>query len=192
MALENIPISGAQLVEDFKSAIIVRVTAEVATQEAARSENELLSNLAASSGGGYLNPANMSESAGDMAARASLDAHIKKIQAEQIKSLSELKTQEILSEDKKSYIGRKVRITSLDNNFQPFDILWFDNKHGYRSNPFKKKSIEGTIEDIWIEKNALLIKPKLLRRLASSDLKNFIAYVINPATLEPAVEIALI
>jgi len=190
MSKDHIPISGRKLVADFQSALISRATSEAAQYEAKRSESELLGQLA--SNGPYLNPVNLSETEGDQVARASLDAHIKKVQAEQLKTLSSKQLQSTVMEDTLAYKGKKVRITALAKDFRPFDILWFNSQHGYRSNEFKKSSLEGTIEELELDKNMLIIKPKFIRRLVTSDLKNFIVYVINPSTLEPAVEILLI
>lgn len=189
---ENIEVSGRQLVADFQSALLSITTKEVAQYEAHRSEAELLQSLGASSHGNYLNPSNLDSQTESNAARASLDAHIKKVQAEQIKSLSENQIQTTINDDNKAYKGKKVRITLIDKTYQPFETLWFDNQRGYRNFIFKKNSVEGSIEELMFEKNAMLIKPKMLRRLVSNDLKYFIVYVINPDTGEPAVDITLI
>lgn len=189
---EEIAITGRQLVADYQSIMISLATSQIAQHEAERSEQELLQNLASSVSGNYLNPNNMTEAVGDNVARASLDSHIKKVQADQIKSLSAAQLKSIVAEDKKSYIGKKVRITAIDKEYQPFDSLWFDPQKGYRNYEFKKKVIEGTIEELMLEKNILFIKPKFIRRLFVSDLKNFMVYVINPSNAEPAVEIEIL
>lgn len=188
----DIPISGQQLVADFQSTMLALATSDAAQREAIRSEQELLSNLAASSGGNYLNPNNVGSISNDAVAKASLDTHIKKVQAEQIKSLSASQYKATVEDDNKAYIGKKIRITSLSKDYKPFESMWFDPKTGYKSYEFNKNSIEGSIEELLFDKNALLIKPKMMRRLFVNDMKFFIVYVINPSTLEPAVDIKLV
>jgi hypothetical protein len=84
-----------------------------------------------------------------------------------------------------------VRISSSQTGFDPFDGVWFDQKYGYRSNTYKKRVIEGHIEEIAFEKNLLIIKPKRLMRLINTSLQYYVVYVIDPQTLKPAVEISL-
>lgn len=192
MTDNDIPISGQQLVADFQSTMLALATSDAAQHEAIRSEQELLSSLAATSEGNYLNPNNFGNISSDSVAKASLDTHIKKVQAEQIKSLSASQYKATVEDDNKAYIGKKVRITSLSKEYEPFESMWFDSRTGYKSYEFKKNSIEGSIEELLFDKNAVLIKPKMMRRLFVSDMKFFIVYVINPTTLEPAVDIKLI
>ncbi len=192
MEKPEIKISGQKLVADYQSVMIDLATSEAASYEAERSESEMLSKLSTSSAGGYLNPSNINQSIGENIARVSLDTHVKKVQAEQIKSISTAQVQEILAEDKKVYLGKKVHITSLDRSYSPFESLWFDPQNGYRTYDFKKPSISGKIEEILIEKNALVLKPNFMRRIFVSDLKFFVAYIINPTTLEPTVSIEII
>lgn len=188
----NSTVTGQQLVADYQSALISIATSNAADFEAKRSESELLDNLNSMSNGNYLNPVNIDQNFGENVARASLDTHIKKIQAEQIKTMSNTQLIETLSNDEKDFKGKRVKILSLNKDFQPFEALWFNDQTGYNPSIYKKKAIEGKIEELLIEKNALIIKPKILSRILVNDLKFFIVYVINPNTLEPAVSIELL
>lgn len=185
-------LTGQQLVADYQSTLLAIATAQAAQYEAKRSEEDLLNTLATSSGGGYLNPTVMNEDLAKNAAMASLDTHIKKIQAEQIKSMSNLQLEDISSKDKNAYVGKKVSVEVIDKEFQPIEAMWFDQRKGYTNSIFKTKRIEGSIEEVLMDKNALIIKPKLLRRLFVSDMKFFVVYVINHNTLKPAVEIKIL
>lgn len=192
MVKNNEPLTGQQLVADYQSTLLSMATAQAAEFEAKRSEDDLINNLVATSAGNYLNPEGMNEDLGNNAARASLDAHIKKIQAEQIKSMSSVQLQDMIDKDQQDYKGKKVSISVIDKEFQPIEAMWFDQRKGYTNSIYKVKKIEGFIEEILLDKNALIIKPKLLRRLIVNDLKYFAIFVINPTSLEPAVEIKII
>jgi len=171
--------------------MVTLATAQAAVHEAKRSEEAVLKQLSEASRGSYLNPSSFTESQGDSAAHASLDAHIKKVQAEQLRSMSSAQINAVVTEDHKLYVGRKVRITSLDKGFQPFDGVWFDAQNGVRYNTLKKSTIEGRIENVDLQKNMLIIQPKRAARLLNSSLRQYVIYVINPQTLVPAVEISL-
>lgn len=189
---QDTSISGQQLVADFQSVLLSRATAEAASQEAERSETELMQQLSDASRGNFLNPTSLEDVGGDYVVRASLDAHIKKVQAEQLQSITAVQMQQIIHDDQLNFKGKRLRVSTLDEEFQPFDGVWFDQKYGYRSNTYKKKAIEGKIEEINFEKNLLLIKPKRMMRLLNSSLQYYVVYVINPQTLMPAVSISLL
>lgn len=159
--------------------------------EAERSETELMQRLNEASRGSLLNPSNLQAVGQDYVVRASLDAHIKKVQAEQLQSMTSTQISQLIMEDQLAYRGKRVRITVLDNDFEPFDAVWFDRQSGYRTSTYRKRTIEGKIEEVGIEKNMLVIKPKRLMQLLAGNLQYYIAYVINPDTLQPAVEITL-
>lgn len=184
--------TGQRLVADYQSVLLTVATAEAAAHEAERSETELMQQLAGASRGMYLNPVALNDATGDYMVRASLDAHIKKVQAEQLQSMSVTQVSSVIAEDKTGYVGRRVRITSLDEGFQPFDAVWFDQRTGYRTSPFKKRSIEGVIEEIELEKNLLVIKPKRLLRVINNNLQYYLIYPINPQTIRPSVEISVL
>jgi hypothetical protein len=181
-------ISSQQLVIDFQNVALSRLPARAAEEAAEQSENNVLSQLS-SAGTSYLNPANIERSEGEYVARASIDAHIKKVQAEQLKSFTAIQLGRIIEKDKKDYIGRRVRIIASSKEYNPFDAIWYDAKNGIRSSEFKKKTIEGSIEALDFEKNLISIKPKVLSKFIYTNLQSFVVYVINPQTLLPAVEI---
>ena len=188
----NQNISGQQLVADFQTVGISRTTAIVAKEAAKQSEEVVMNQLSSVSGGNYLNPENINEAQGDYVVRASIDAHIKKVQAEQLDSLTSAQLNDIMTKDTASYKGKKVRVISITKDYKPFDGYWFDPKNGPRSNELKKQVVEGKIAEINFEKNLIVLEPTRLSRLISSSLKSYAVYVINPQTLMPAVEIHLI
>lgn len=184
--------SGQQLIADFQSVLLSRATAEAATMEAERTESQLMQQLTDASRGVFLNPNSLQEVGSGYVVHASLDAHVKKVQAEQLQSMTQMQIAQLIADDQTRYTSKKVRVTSNDSDFQPFDALWFDQQTGYRSSPYKKHAIEGYIEEISFDKNMLVIKPKHLMRLINNSLQFYLVYVINPATFKPAVEISLL
>lgn len=184
-------LTGEQLVENFRTAMVVRSTAEYAKQEAAMSEQETINGLDEISRGMYLNPTFISEASQNSIARASVDAHIKKVQASQIKEQSEIQMIE-LEEDSKRYIGKSVKVTVLNRDAKPIESVWFDPRSGqHYPGVLDTKSVSGTIETIMLDKNALTLRPSLLSRIGASNRKLFVVYIINPDDLEPFVSIQL-
>ncbi len=188
----DIPVSGQQLVADFQSVLLSRATAEAALFEAERSETQLMQQLSEASRGSLLNPSNLQAMGSEYVVKASLDAHIKKVQAEQLQSMTDAQVSQLILEDQLAYRGKRVRITALETSFQPFDAIWFDQRSGYRTSTFKKRAIEGKIDEIGFEKNLIIIKPKRLMQLINSNLQFYVAYIINPDTLKPTVEISIL
>ena len=192
MNQQNTNILGQQLISDFQTVFMSKMTASAAKQAAKQSEDVVMQELTSASAGSYLNPANISEAEGDYVVRASIDAHIKKVQAEQLSNLTAQQVQSIIIKDTTDFVGRKVRILAISKDYRPFDGYWFDNKNGSRSNELRKPSVEGKITEIDFEKNLIVIKPNRLATLLNSSLKNYVVYVINPKTLLPAVKMHLI
>jgi hypothetical protein len=181
-------VEGQQLLADFQTAFVAMATADAAKFEAARSEDEVLSHLTLGADGSYLNPTLLSDTNQFDYKRASLDAHIKKIQAEQVSQLSQQQIAELIDNTSKRFLRKKVRITVQNPDQQPVEAVWFDQKFGQRSNIVRnKKTIVGTIESVLLEKNALVLKPVWLSRLLMPSLKFYIVYVIHPETLKPMV-----
>ncbi len=184
--------TGQQLVVDYQTIFLSRAMSEYAETEAAVSESDLMNQLVAIQSGGYLNPASFDDEIGARVAKVSLDAHVKKVQAAQLKTLSTTQRSELMVVNNKLFVGKKVRIRNTGSDFNPFDFLWFDSTHGYRTNAVKKQYIEGIIKELLVDKNILVLQPKLLRRIVNSNLQNYLVYVINPRTLEPAVSVEVI
>lgn len=192
MSLKNDrQITGDLLIADFQSAIAALATAEYAVNEAAYSESAVVSELHSLSGQTYLNPGSISPVRQNDIGRASLNAHVMKVQAAQLQQLSQEQLQTLQSQISTDYVGRKVRVTALSTAGSPFDAVWFNDQTGYRSNAINKKVIVGTINEISLAKNLLILKPNLLPRLINREFTAYFVYVLNPVDLQPAVKIEL-
>lgn len=186
-------ISGDRLVTDFQAAITNLSTAETAKYAAKMSEAEttqILQQLGAGNGL-YLTPDDIPDEAKDRLVQDSLDAHIKKVQSEQISAAATQQIAQINLQLNQLYRNKKVLVTSLGGNFQPIDVISFNNKTGQHVTHASHKTIKGYIQEIAVEQNALVLRPSLGTLFLSPDRKNYFVYVINPETLQPAVRISL-
>jgi hypothetical protein len=167
-------------------------TSQAAQSEAQRSENAMVEHLRTLSAGRYLQPGALVVDSQEAVSHASLDAHIKKVQAEQIQQLNAQQLAQLQIKTKTDFLNRRVRITVINNQSNPVESLWFDPRSGYRNSPNNRRIIQGTIEDILLDKNAIVIKPNPMLRMINNSLKAFIIYVIDPQTFTPTVEITVI
>jgi predicted transcriptional regulator len=182
------PISGQNLLADFQTAFIAVATADAAKFEAERSEQEVISHLSLGNEGSYLDPKLLSDANQFDYKRASLDAHIKKVQAEQVGRLSQQQIAELIEGTRKRYRKKRARITIENLAQHPVEAVWFDQKYGQRNNVVKgKKTVVGTIETVLLDKNALILRPGLMSRLLMPSLKYYVVYVIDPDTLQPMI-----
>jgi hypothetical protein len=185
-------LSGQQLVADFQNVCISQATIEAAQYEATRSEDELNYALSSLAGDNYLSPSAMSVDARDNVTRASVDAHLKKFQAQQLMSMSVQQLQALVENDQAAYKGRKAQITVLPGMQEVIFSIWFNQQTGYRNSITKKTKLTGTIETVLLDQNLLVIRPRLLPRLLNSELQQYAVRIINPASLQPMVACELL
>lgn len=187
------PHTSAQpLIADYQTVFVSTATTEAALYEANRSENALISQLESISSGTYLNPAAIPGTYQDDVTRASLDAHIKKVQADQLHSMNQSQIAALVEQARSTYRNRKIQVTITAPQKEPVEMVWFDEQHGYRSSIYKKQRLSGIIEDVLLDRNILLLKPTLSMRLINSRLQNYICYVIDPETLSPMIDVTII
>ena len=188
-------LTGGALVADFTAAMTNLATAETAKYAATKSEEDTIAtiNAAAPTNAVYVTPEDMSPAMQAAVARSSVDAHLKKVQAEQINSFTAQQVAQTEQDDKQNYIGRKVRVTVIDPEFKPLESYWFNNKTGQegRGN-LKFKTAKGRIEDLSLQNNVLVLKPTWGARLVIPERKFLLVYVVNPKSLQPAVRIDLV
>ncbi len=182
-------VNGAQLVADFQSAMINLISTEVSAQEAKHSEEVAMGQLNYFGGEGILNPRLIPSESNDGITRASIDAHIKKVQAEQIEHLSRIQLIEMKENNQKLYVGKRIEVKVIEPSKKPIESLWFDKYKGYSNGVLKTKIISGEIKEVWLEKNALLLIPNLISRTINPGRKFYVVYIINPTTIQPMVEI---
>lgn len=190
----TVQASGDLLVSEFQSAMVNLSTAYVAEAEAQHSEVDIENTLkyAMPNNGVFLTPGDITPEAADRLVKTSVDAHLKKVQAEQIKAYAASQVSQQQMDAEQKYKGRKVQITTIGDSKDVFIPLWLDkNTGGLREGTFKGKTIAGTIEELALENNLLVIKPNLMWRTIQPDRKFFLVVVINMQTLTPNVKIKL-
>lgn len=168
--------TGQQLVADYQTVMVSSSAIDAAAYEAERSENELMQYLASTSSGNYLQPGDLGNPDESSIGRASLDAHVKRVQAQQLQALNHEQIMQLSALDKQDFIGRQVIIEQLDPSRKCIELLWFDTQNGYRSNPTNKRRIYGIVEDVLLDKNILLVKPRLRNRLLTSNLQGYVVH----------------
>lgn len=184
--------SGAQLVADYQATMINLAGAEISAAEAAQSEQLATGALQYFNGGGVLNPSLIPSDSNAQIARASVDAHIKKIQAEQYKQMSQTQLTNMMRDTNRQYKKKPVTIRVLDPAKKPIESLWFNKQRGYSTATVNTKQLKAVIEEVWLDKNTLLVKPRLVSRVFEPNRKNYLIYIIDPETLQPMVELDLI
>ena len=192
----NLPaLSGDLLVADFQTAFVNIATVGTAKFAAQQSEKNAVQTIATAGAANniYVTPRDIPVGSQDNLAKASLDAHMKKVQAEQIESFSIGQIDRMEIDDRKKYQGKKVQVIVTDFAFQPIESSWFNDKTGEQNNSIvKSKSIKGIVEDIDFENNLLVLKPTLASRVLLPSRKFFLVFVVSPVTLAPAVRISLL
>jgi hypothetical protein len=189
-------VSGDLLVADFHSAILNLATMDAAEAEAKRSEANVTGALqydVNTSNGVFVTPSDISPEKAEYIMQNSVDAHLKKVQADQIKKYTNAQVSQLLTDDIKKYKGLKVKVTRLDEAQNRFTSLWTDNKTGQlKKGTYKSKSLSGIIDDMSFDYNTIVLKPTLYSRTILPGRKYFLVRVINEQTLVPGVDIKLI
>lgn len=184
------------LVNDFLSALTNNITAETAQYAAEQSEQDTLQTIIASGSariGGYVTPQDIPVDTQQLLVKSSLDAHVKKVQADQVKQLAAGQLKQMQSDNESVYVGKKVRIIIVDQSCDPVESFWFNDKTGQQNvGSVKRGVITGRIRKIELVKNLLIIEPTLVARLLNPARKYYLVYPINPQTLTPAVQIKLL
>lgn len=185
---------GETLVSEFLSVITNLTTAKTAIEIAQQSESATLRSIAAiqpRTNEMYVTPGDVPAVSQESLVRDSLDAHLQKVQAEQIDALVQTQNKR-LQQDIPKYLKRKVTIGVIDASFQPIESYWFNSRTGqYDQGTLKASTIGGVISEISFLKNVIVVKPSLGSRILLPKRKFFMVYVINPQTLLPAIKISL-
>src|SRR4051812_39928178 len=103
--------SGELLIEQFRSALITRATVSEAKQLATQTEQQTLQHLAAiPSANVFVTPQDIPPEMKDEITRSSVDAHLQKVQSEQMAAHGTVYLKQIETETLQQYKGRSVRI----------------------------------------------------------------------------------
>lgn len=187
--MKHTPLDAPQLIADFQTVVLALAMKDAAMDEANRSENELMDYLGMVSRGTYLQPATLAQNEQKLITQASVDAHLKKAQAEQVATMSESQVRALVA-DSKRWVGQKVQIRALDASKQPFRGHYFDKSHGNRLSELRTREVSGVIEEVLMEQNALILRPSVLRKWAQTGLQAYVVTLIDPSNFTPLVVFA--
>lgn len=185
-------LSGEQLISEFMGAMTNLTTAVTAVHTAGQSEANTIQTIKAAASGVYADPDNFPLTSQEALVRSSLNAHIQKVQAEQLSSMARNQITQVEAELNQSYRGKKAVVTVLDQTNQPVESYWLDSHTGKENiHQVNASKIKGIIQEISLFKNALVLKPTASSRMILPARKFFFVYIVNPKTLTPMVTISL-
>jgi hypothetical protein len=182
----------AELIQSYINALTNLVSMEQAKYAAEVSEQTILQGLNSieKNNGLYLTPDDISTDIGERVVKDSVNAHLTKVQSEQIIDAVQNEVTRLEDETKKIYIGKKVTITIQNPKSDIVDAVMLDKiTNEYRISKYNAKKIKGTIENISFHDNLLVIKPTLTARFIVPNRILIHIYVINLETMTPNIKI---
>jgi hypothetical protein len=177
-----------QLIQSYINALTNIVSMERAKYAANVSEQTVLNELnnLDKSNGLYVRADDISQEIGQRVLKESVNAHLTKVQSEQIVSTAQAEVTRLEEETKKEFLGKKVQISIKDKKLDVVDQVLIDKSSGqYRVSKFTAKSIKGTIENISYADNLLVIKPAIISRMIVPNRVLVHVYVINLENMTP-------
>ena len=187
-----VKLDNSDLIQCYINALTNLVSMERAKYAADVSEQTVLNELSNlnRSNGIYVRADDISEEAGQRVLKESVNAHLTKVQSEQIVSAAQAEVARLEEETKKKFVGKKVQISVRDKNLDVVDQVLVDKNTGqYRVSKFTAKSIKGTIENISFADNLLVLKPTLKSRMIVPNRLLVHVYVINLEDMTPNIVI---
>jgi hypothetical protein len=186
--------SGDLLIADFQYAQQSLATVEGLKSLARQTEEYALNNIASvpTRNGQYVTPYDIPQEKHSPITRASVDAHLQKVQAEQVESYNSNELKVLSEEANKTYLGKRVQILATNNEIKPILVCLKDPYTGAqylgRSQP---KFISGKIKELKLEDNLLIIKPAITKKLLNRYVDYYLVYVINPNNFEPLISMTI-
>ena len=185
----NNPLS--QLFLDSVTSIVMMQRAKLVAE---KSEAESISNLAnlSAGNGAYITTNDIPKEVGEKFVKDSANAHLSKIQSEQISGATNSLIEQNETEAKKKYIGKNIYVSRIDTGADVFDAVLVDKNTGqYRVSKYNGKNVRGKIKDISLANNLIVIKPTLSARILTPNRLAINAYVVDPVELKLSVNIDL-
>lgn len=186
---------GAGLIGAFQTALMNRAISQQAVAEAERSERATLAALntyQAARNGIFIAAGDIPVASLDDLSRRSLDAHLKKAQTGQITAYTAEQLAQLQAEADRQYVGRAVRVRILIAAVRPVEAVWFDSHTNQsRTSPAAPRQLKGSISEIHLDRNLLVIRPTRTSRLLVRGREYFLVYPIDPDTIAPAVSLEL-
>lgn len=180
------------LLGDFQLAWSIIETVERSKFIAEQTESDTLHKLASfnQTNGIYVTPADIAVNHHDQLTHASLDAHIQKVQSNQIEQYGHQQLQDLQMAVDHTYLRQKIRVRVVDKQHHPIHSCRQDKTDGqyyYADN--RSRSVAGKIKLINLVDNYLIIQPSLGRRLTNKTIEYYLVEVINPLTNRPVIQL---
>ncbi|HEY4964141.1 MAG TPA: hypothetical protein VIH90_05590 [Candidatus Saccharimonadales bacterium] len=195
MVKSSLAANGLSLINDFQNTQILIRTIEGADYQAKMSEEEILNKFSAyrRSDQVLVNPNDLPLAQDDNLVKESLNAHLQKVQSEQIKDYGVQTINDLEKNANALYLNKKVRIKVVDKKLSPIHNGWINQRTGQQNFGITKAlTVSGRIVEISLTNNYIIIKPLLLRKLVNSSLIDYLIEIIAPDSLQPMVSIAFI
>jgi hypothetical protein len=185
---------GSELINRYIDALTNLITMERAKITAARTEIDFMQHMGnlGTTNGIYLTTEQIPVSQGELLLKESFNAHLTKVQSEQIAQKSQAEVSRLNELTKKEYIGKKITIDIINKNSKPFDGVYLNKNTGqFRISEYTAKRIKGTIYDVVFGNNLLVVKPNITSRVITPNRVFVHVYVLDLETMNPNVGISL-
>ncbi len=186
---------GSELIQRYISALTNLITMEKAKSIAEQKESQFLEqiNSLGARNGVYLTSEEIPSNQGETLLKESFNAHLTKVQSEQIINKTEMEVQHLLQTTKQEYVGKKISIEVVNHISNPIDAVYLDKKmNQYRVSEYKVKKLKGTIQDISFDNNLLVIAPTYSAKLLTPNRTLIYVYVVDIQTMNANITIKFI
>jgi len=194
MKNRNSSPTATELIQAYVSGVGNIITMNRAKISADQTEAKLydrLGNLGASNGV-YITSSDIPLEAGEQFVKDSVNAHLSKIQAQQISNATIDEVATLEQATKKRFIGRKVTISRPSKNIDVIDAVMVDSKTGeYRTSKSTAKKVSGYIQDVSFENNLLILKPTFIASKLTPNRLAYQIYMLEIPTLSANVAITM-
>lgn len=187
------PVTGEQLVSMFVMAMTNLVTAETAKYVASQTEQNTMRDIKAAAVQTAQTGQSQALSNYELLAKSSLQANVQKVQANEIDSFTKGQLHVMEADAKNRYRRKKIQVTVVEPSKKPVESISVDSRAGSQlRSPLTAKRVTGIFEDLSLLNNVLVLRPTLTARLILPNRKYLVAYIVDPGTLQPLVELKVL
>jgi hypothetical protein len=188
-------IDGINLVLDYQNTQVMLTTIDGAEHQAKQTENNILSQFSSYKQAevGIVRSTDLPLSDDSRLVHDSINAHLQKVQSEQIKQQGISRIRDLGHNANVNYLSKKIKVNVLGKVNRPFHSIWTNKLSGAQS--FSKNvapALSGVISEIDLVNNYLVIKPTAFRRLVNSQTTGYYVEIISLDSLQPMVDIQFI
>jgi hypothetical protein len=193
--IQNNDTQANELIQSYINALANLVAMERAKNVAIESEAGVLSNLSnlGASNGVFTTPDDIPQNMAENVVKASVNAHLTRVQSQQIAQAAHYEITQSEANIKNTYLSKKIMVQLKDKNADIVDAVLVDNQTGeYRVTKYNATKIKGTIQDVSLENNLLVIKPTKMASLITPNRIFIHVYVIDMQTMTPNISLEIL